>query len=303
MGKLSPDDRPREKLARHGAAALGDNELVAAMLGSGCRRTDALAHRQRAAGRARRRARAGAIDLRRSGARRRHRPREIGAGARRGGTGPPDAGACAQRARPAAHPARGGRLSAAAVRFAAGGAVRPGAARHQASRPAGDGAGGRQPERDRRAAARGVSRGRARRRRVRRHVSQPPVGRPEPEPRRCGVDAAAGGGRHRHGHRGGRSHHSRRRAVLELQGEWGSCDAAAVARADAVDQTHSPLGETVTISDRGQLGTINRSAVESSASQLSVSRCPDFSISTVFLESRATCCSARCSTPACRSRN
>ena len=43
MKELSPDDRPREKLARHGAAALGDNELVAAILGSGSRRTDALA--------------------------------------------------------------------------------------------------------------------------------------------------------------------------------------------------------------------------------------------------------------------
>lgn len=43
MRRLSPDDRPREKLARHGATALGDNELVAAILGSGCRQTDALA--------------------------------------------------------------------------------------------------------------------------------------------------------------------------------------------------------------------------------------------------------------------
>jgi DNA repair protein RadC len=42
MGKLSPDDRPREKLARHGATALGDNELLAVILGSGCRQTDAL---------------------------------------------------------------------------------------------------------------------------------------------------------------------------------------------------------------------------------------------------------------------
>ena len=39
MRRVSPDDRPREKLARHGATALGDNELVAAILGSGCRRT------------------------------------------------------------------------------------------------------------------------------------------------------------------------------------------------------------------------------------------------------------------------
>jgi DNA repair protein RadC len=43
MSKLSPDDRPREKLARHGAKSLGDNELVAAILGTGCRNIDALA--------------------------------------------------------------------------------------------------------------------------------------------------------------------------------------------------------------------------------------------------------------------
>ena len=43
MKNVSVDDRPREKLARHGLAALGDNELVAVVLGSGCRGTDALA--------------------------------------------------------------------------------------------------------------------------------------------------------------------------------------------------------------------------------------------------------------------
>src|SRR5262245_21104406 len=42
MKALSPDDRPREKLLRHGAAALGDNELVALVLGSGVRGVDAL---------------------------------------------------------------------------------------------------------------------------------------------------------------------------------------------------------------------------------------------------------------------
>src|ERR1700675_3681634 len=42
MTTLSPDDRPREKLARHGAAALGDNELVALILGSGSGRAGAL---------------------------------------------------------------------------------------------------------------------------------------------------------------------------------------------------------------------------------------------------------------------
>jgi DNA repair protein RadC len=43
MNELSLDDRPREKLQRHGASALGDNELVALILGSGCCRSGALA--------------------------------------------------------------------------------------------------------------------------------------------------------------------------------------------------------------------------------------------------------------------
>lgn len=43
MKELSPSDRPREKLVRHGAQALGDNELVALVLGSGYHRQDSLA--------------------------------------------------------------------------------------------------------------------------------------------------------------------------------------------------------------------------------------------------------------------
>lgn len=43
MKQLSPQDRPREKLARAGASALGDNELLAVVLGSGVRGRDALA--------------------------------------------------------------------------------------------------------------------------------------------------------------------------------------------------------------------------------------------------------------------
>jgi DNA repair protein RadC len=42
MKELSPDDRPREKLLRLGTAALGDNELVALILGSGRPRSSAL---------------------------------------------------------------------------------------------------------------------------------------------------------------------------------------------------------------------------------------------------------------------
>ncbi len=43
MKALSENDRPREKLMRLGAAALGDNELVAIVLGSGSRHGNALA--------------------------------------------------------------------------------------------------------------------------------------------------------------------------------------------------------------------------------------------------------------------
>jgi len=42
MKNLSPDDRPREKLRSHGAVALGDNELVALVIGHGSRGGDAL---------------------------------------------------------------------------------------------------------------------------------------------------------------------------------------------------------------------------------------------------------------------
>src|SRR5215217_366139 len=43
MKAVAPHDRPREKLERLGAAALGDNELLALVLGSGSRDCDALA--------------------------------------------------------------------------------------------------------------------------------------------------------------------------------------------------------------------------------------------------------------------
>jgi DNA repair protein RadC len=42
MKRLLPDDRPREKLLCHGAPALGDNELVAVLVGLGTRHADAL---------------------------------------------------------------------------------------------------------------------------------------------------------------------------------------------------------------------------------------------------------------------
>jgi DNA repair protein RadC len=42
MKDVAPHDRPREKLERLGAAGLGDNELVALVLGSGSRHRDVL---------------------------------------------------------------------------------------------------------------------------------------------------------------------------------------------------------------------------------------------------------------------
>lgn len=42
VNALAPRDRPREKLERIGAASLGDNELLAVVLGAGTRRHDAL---------------------------------------------------------------------------------------------------------------------------------------------------------------------------------------------------------------------------------------------------------------------
>jgi DNA repair protein RadC len=42
MKDVAPHDRPREKLERLGASALGDNELLALVLGSGSRGVDAL---------------------------------------------------------------------------------------------------------------------------------------------------------------------------------------------------------------------------------------------------------------------
>ena len=42
MKEVAPHDRPREKLERLGASGLGDNELVALVLGSGSRDADAL---------------------------------------------------------------------------------------------------------------------------------------------------------------------------------------------------------------------------------------------------------------------
>ena len=42
MKTVAPHDRPREKLQRHGVAALGDNELLAVVLGHGSRASSAL---------------------------------------------------------------------------------------------------------------------------------------------------------------------------------------------------------------------------------------------------------------------
>jgi DNA repair protein RadC len=68
MKDVAPHDRPREKLERLGAAALGDNELLALVLGSGSRHGDALAVANRlieSAGGVHRLTRRDVLDLRR----------------------------------------------------------------------------------------------------------------------------------------------------------------------------------------------------------------------------------------------
>jgi DNA repair protein RadC len=68
MKDVAPHDRPREKLERLGAAALGDNELLALVLGSGSRHADALAVANRlieSAGGVHRLTRRDVLDLRR----------------------------------------------------------------------------------------------------------------------------------------------------------------------------------------------------------------------------------------------
>src|SRR5262245_54571162 len=42
MKELAPHDRPREKLGRGGASSLGDNELLAVLIGHGTARASAL---------------------------------------------------------------------------------------------------------------------------------------------------------------------------------------------------------------------------------------------------------------------
>ena len=132
MKDLAPHDRPREKLERLGAGALGDNELLALVLGSGsrvARRADAGQRAARRCGGLRGLTRAAADDLRLR-ARRRARARRAGAGGRR--ARPPHARARSRRAAAARHAAADRRAAAAAVRRAAGGAVRHRHARHQA---------------------------------------------------------------------------------------------------------------------------------------------------------------------------
>ena len=97
MKEVAPHDRPREKLERLGPSALGDNELLALVLGSGSRGHDVLELSNvvlEQCGGLHGLTRAAAADLRRI-AGSRGRPR--GPGARGGGAWTPDAGAHARR--------------------------------------------------------------------------------------------------------------------------------------------------------------------------------------------------------------
>ena len=190
MKDLSPDDRPREKLLRHGPAALGDNELVALVLGNGCAAPTRWGWRTNCCG-ARRGPRAGALDggdLAQVGGIGRARAAQVlaalelgrrtlthGPGARVQLRSPHDAAAyCCRRS---AHGRWSSSASCCSTR------------KHRVLRTTVVAIG--HAELDRRAAARRVSRGGARRGGGGRRVSQSSVRRSHSESGRCGADAAA----------------------------------------------------------------------------------------------------------------
>ena len=137
MKIVAPHDRPREKLERVGAGGLGDNELLAIVLGHGVPRASALELANAvldAVGGLHGLARASTDDLRRVPG--------IGGGARlavdRGGRSrPPHAAAGAPRSAAGHGRARRRRVPGAAIRLPAGRAVRRRPARHQAPRSCG----------------------------------------------------------------------------------------------------------------------------------------------------------------------
>ena len=96
MKTVAPHDRPREKLQRLGAGALGDNELLAIVLGHGRARASALDLANAVLGAGGRRARSRARAVRRAARHPGHRQRARRADPRRGRARPPDADAGAR---------------------------------------------------------------------------------------------------------------------------------------------------------------------------------------------------------------
>jgi len=182
MKELSVDDRPREKLRQHGVRALGDNELVALVLGSGSRHRDALATANEllaALGGVHGLARAGCDDLMRVG----------GIGAARGAQiiaalelGRRTLVRAPRTRAQLSSPRAAARVSDAHVRGAEHRTVRRGLARHKASSSENDGAGARLAEHRGRRAAGSVSRSDRRWRRGHRRLSHHPSGDPSPSP-------------------------------------------------------------------------------------------------------------------------
>ena len=233
MKELSPNDRPREKLLVHGARALGDNELVALVLGSGCHQRGALVV---------------ANEL---------------LAARGGLHGLVQAG-CDDLARvPGIGPARAAQI-VAAVELGRRTLVHPPRARLQLQTPQ-EAAALLMPAFSGRAVEQfGIVLLDTRHRVLRTTVltvgtlntasieprdvfreatlggaaalvvfHNHPSGDPTPSPDDVALDAPAGRGRHIDGYRCGRSHHSGRRAVLQLQG-----DGAALAASGSTQGLH-----------------------------------------------------------------
>ena len=184
LSTLAPADRPREKLLRAGAAALGDNELVAVLLGSGLPKHDALAVAAQLLA-----AVGGLASLGRAPVERLTRAPGVGATraarpARRRGARPPRPRRSPAAAAPTLVAGGGGRLPAARSWRPPGRTVRRAAARHAASRHSRRRHLARDARRESGASARGVPRRHGTCGRRARALPQPPIGRPVAQRRR-----------------------------------------------------------------------------------------------------------------------
>ena len=234
MKTVAPHDRPREKLQRLGAAALGDNELLAIVLGHGRAQRERARSGQRGARRGRRRARAGSRRGTTSCARipgsARARAAQILAAVELGRR--TLTRAARERVQIVTSPRDARRVPAAAVRQPRRSSSSASSCSTRSTACCGRSiVVGRHARRQHRPSARGVPRGGGSRRGRDRAVPQSSVGRSRAEPGRCRADAAAGGGRGADGHR-----------CASITSSWPTCGTSASRKRE-----RSERGETAVL--------------------------------------------------------